>query len=247
VGGRDRAARRVIDFDRVDVVDVTRRFGRRKALARVSLNAGRGDVIGLLGPNGAGKSTLLGVLSTLLRPTSGDVRYGTHVPASTSGEAIRARIGLLGHDLFLYGDLSARENLTFFGRLHGLTDVAHRVDAALAAAGLTDRAGDLVRSFSRGLRQRLALERALLHDPRLVLLDEPFTGLDDESSVRLGARLGTLRERGAIVLMATHEIERAEPLVDAAVCLRDGRLRALGPGAGTLRDRYRAALQETWA
>jgi heme exporter protein A len=237
----------VIDFDRVDAVDVTRRFGRRKALARVSLTARRGDVIGLLGPNGAGKSTLLGVLSTLLRPTGGDVRYGPYALPGAPAEAIRARIGLLGHDLFLYGDLTARENLTFFGRLHGVPDVASRVDAALADAGLSDRAEDLVRSFSRGLRQRLALERALLHEPRLVLLDEPFTGLDDESSVRLAARLVTLRERGAIVLMATHEIERAEPLVDAAVCLRDGRLRAIASGPGALRDRYRDALREAWA
>ena len=235
-----------LDFDRVDVVDVTRRFGRRKALARVSLTAKRGDVIGLLGPNGAGKSTLLGVLSTLLRPTSGDVRYGQHVSGRAVGEAIRARIGLLGHDLFLYGDLTARENLTFFGHLHGVADVDRRVDAALTDAGLSDRAGDLVRSFSRGLRQRLALERALLHDPRLVLLDEPFTGLDDDSSTRLAARLAALRDRGAIVIMATHEIERAEPLVDVTACLRDGRLRPIGPGPGTLRDRYRDALQEAW-
>ena len=235
-----------LDFERVDVVDVTRRFGRRKALARVSLTARRGDVIGLLGPNGAGKSTLLGVLSTLLRPTSGDVRYGEHLAGRPAGEAIRARIGLLGHDLFLYGDLTARENLTFFGRLHGVADVDRRVEVALAAAGLTDRAGDLVRSFSRGLRQRLALERALLHEPRLVLLDEPFTGLDDDSSTRLAARLAALRDRGAIVIMATHEIERAEPLVDVTACLRDGRLRPIGPGPGTLRDRYRDALQEAW-
>jgi len=230
----------------VELRDIRKAFGGVRAVDGVSVNLYAGEVVALLGHNGAGKSTLLGVLSTLLRPTSGDVRYGQHVSGRAVGEAIRARIGLLGHDLFLYGDLTARENLTFFGHLHGVADVDRRVDAALTDAGLSDRAGDLVRSFSRGLRQRLALERALLHDPRLVLLDEPFTGLDDDSSTRLAARLAALRDRGAIVIMATHEIERAEPLVDVTACLRDGRLRPIGPGPGTLRDRYRDALQEAW-
>jgi len=230
-----------LDFDRVDVVDVTRRFGRRKALARVSLTAKRGDVIGLLGPNGAGKSTLLGVLSTLLRPTSGDVRYGQHVSGRAVGEAIRARIGLLGHDLFLYGDLTARENLTFFARMYGVTDAA-RITTALERAGLADRADDRVGAFSRGLRQRLALERALIHQPRLVLLDEPFTGLDDDSTARLTARLASLREAGAIVVVATHDFETADGLVDRAACLANGRLVPVAEGRGRLRERYRAAI-----
>jgi ABC-type multidrug transport system ATPase subunit len=124
--------------------------------------------------------------------------------------------------------------------------VPGHVDAALREAGLEDRAGDRVSRFSRGLRQRLALERALLHHPRLVLLDEPFTGLDDHSAEKLGARLRGLRQRGAIVVMATHELERAEGLVDTVVCLREGRARTLTPGSGSLREQYRRALLEVW-
>jgi ABC-type multidrug transport system ATPase subunit len=142
----------------------------------------------------------------------------------------------------LYGDLSARENLAFFGRLYGLGDLERRLAVGLREARLTERADDRVASFSRGLRQRLALERALLHEPRLLLLDEPFTGLDDESSRLLVARLGTLRARGTIVVMATHDFESAEAVVDVPVCLKDGRLLAIPDGADPLRERYRRAL-----
>jgi heme exporter protein A len=235
------------DFDRIVVTDVTRQYGRRRALVRVNATFAAGEIVGLLGPNGAGKSTLIGVLATLVRPTSGEVRYGGRLAADRPAEALRARIGLLGHDLFLYGDLTARENLIFFARLHRLADPAGAADAALAAAGLADRAGERVLAFSRGLRQRLALERALLHAPRLVLLDEPFTGLDDESASRLAARLRGLRAGGAIVAMATHDLELAEGLLDRALCLCDGRLRPLADGAAPVRDRYRQTLAEARA
>jgi heme exporter protein A len=232
-----------VDFDVVSVQGVSRHFGRRRALARVSIDCRAGQVVGLLGPNGSGKSTLLGVLSTLIRPSSGEVLYGNR-SARTWGDQLRASIGMLGHDLFLYGDLSARENLAFFGRLYGLTDLERRLGEGLQEARLTDRSDDRVSSFSRGLRQRLALERALLHNPRLLLLDEPFTGLDDESSGLLVGRLRTLRERGAIVVMATHDFESAETVVDVPVCLRDGRLLPVPSGREPLRERYRRALAE---
>jgi heme exporter protein A len=233
------------DFTRVDLVDVSRYYGRRRALAKTSLTFQRGSVAGLFGPNGAGKSTLLGVLSTLVRPTSGEVRYGEAV-ASALGNDLRGQIGVLGHDLFLYGDLTARENLTFFGQLYGLADLAARVTDALGHARLIERANDRVSSFSRGLRQRLAVERALLHRPRLVLLDEPFTGLDDESAGLLGARLRMLRDQGAIVLMATHDFESADGLVDRVICLKDGRARELAADSAGLRERYRRAMAEAW-
>jgi len=242
------AERQTVDFDAVDVEDVSRHYGRRRALAHVSLSVGRGEILGLFGPNGAGKSTLLSVLSTLLRPSTGRVRYGAHL-SDEAGDALRGQIGVLGHDLFLYPDLSARENLTFFGRLYGLdtrggSGLEHLVNQSLAFARLTERADDRAGSFSRGLRQRLALERALLHQPRLLLLDEPFTGLDDESALVLIARLRMLREAGQIVVMATHDFDTAEAVVDRAICIDRGRAWPVTVTGGSLRDRYRRTLQE---
>ena len=139
--------------------------------------------------------------------------------------------------------ISRRARISRFLRAStACASVGARVDAALESARLTDRADDRVGGFSRGLRQRLALERALVHSPRLVLLDEPFTGLDDESSAMLVARLRALRDRGAAIVMATHDFESAEGVIDRALCLSNGRALAMPAGAGTLRDRYRAAL-----
>ena len=235
-----------VDFERVELRDASRHYGRRRALAKTSLAFDRGQITALFGPNGAGKSTLLGLVSTLMRPTSGAVHFGTQ-PAAALGDDLRRQIGVLGHDLFLYGDLSARENLAFFGALYGVNDLDRAIDEALGAARLTERADDRVSGFSRGLRQRLALERALLHRPRLVLLDEPFTGLDDESAALLGDRLSRLRSDGAIVLMATHDFDSATGLVDRVVCLRNGRARDLGEVQGSLRDRYRSVMAEEWS
>jgi ABC-type multidrug transport system ATPase subunit len=234
-------SRSTIDFDTVSVDDVSRTYGRRRALAHVTLQMGRGEVLGLFGPNGAGKSTLISILSTLLRPTGGRVRYGAHT-SDAAGDALRGQIGVLGHDLFLYADLTARENLRFFGGLYGLDRLDDRVSDALRLARLTDRADDRAGAFSRGLRQRLALERALLHQPRLVLLDEPFTGLDDDSALVLIERLRSLREQGTIVVMATHDFDTADAVVDRAICVDRGRAWPVEAGAGSLRDRYRRAL-----
>jgi heme exporter protein A len=228
-----------VDFTSLTFTDVSRHFGRRRALSRVSFRCAAGEIVALLGPNGAGKSTLLSVAATLLAPSSGLVRYGDR-EAPPAAE-LRRRIGLLGHDLYLYPELSAEENLTFFGRLYGLDGIGRRVDAALDQAGLADRRADPVSSFSRGMRQRLALERALLHEPRLVLLDEPFTGLDDAAAAGLRTRLRELREEGRIVVLTTHDLEIIEPIVDRVLLLRHGRLAPLGAGP-TLRERYRAGL-----
>ena len=210
-----------LDFDAVTVRDVSRAFGRRRALHKVSFSAARGEIVGVLGPNGAGKSTMLGVLSTLLRPTSGSVAYGA---AGGDAEQLRSRIGVLGHDLFLYPELSARENLLFFAELYGVPHAPSRVAEALRTAGLEARADEPTSTYSRGMRQRAGLERALIHTPRLVLLDEPFTGLDDESASALVERLRTLRSDGRIVILATHDLDLAEGLLDQAVFLREGRV-----------------------
>jgi heme exporter protein A len=226
-----------MDFTSLTFTDVSRNFGRRRALNRVSLRCDAGEIVALLGPNGAGKSTLISIAATLLEPSSGTIRYGDRDRHSD----LRSRIGLLAHDLYLYPELTAAENLTFFAQIHGLADVAGRVGRALAGARLADRRDDPVGGFSRGMRQRLALERALLHEPRLALLDEPFTGLDDASSAALVKRLRELRSRGAIVLLATHDLDVIDGLIDRAVMLRDGRLIAIDDGPEPLRQRFRQA------
>jgi ABC-type multidrug transport system ATPase subunit len=232
----------MIDFDRVTLIDVSRHFGRRRAVAHVSFTAGAGEIVGLLGPNGAGKSTLLGMLATLTTPSSGEIRYGD---AARSGDmSPRGRVGLLAHELHLYPELSARQNLTFFARLYGC-DRDGVVDRALEAAGLVERADDEVAGFSRGMRQRLALERALLHAPRLVLLDEPFTGLDDRAVGMVAARLRRVASAGAIVICATHDLDYADGLVTRVAVVRDGRLIADEPAGSGLRERYRALVTRT--
>jgi heme exporter protein A len=228
------------DFDSVQAVDVSRHFGRRRALSNISLTAHAGDIVGLLGPNGAGKSTLIAVLATLAAPTKGEVRYGNQ-PARRLGAALRTRIGLLAHELHLYPELSARQNLRFFAQLYGL-DAAAPVDGALEASGLGDRGDEPVSGFSRGMRQRLALERALLHRPRLILFDEPFTGLDDRAVGLISDRLRRLAADGAIVVLATHDLDLADGLVTRVALIRDGRLLSDEPSAPGLRARYRALI-----
>jgi heme ABC exporter ATP-binding subunit CcmA len=235
-----------VDFDHLAVEEVSRYFGRRRALSRISFRADAGTILGLLGPNGAGKSTMMAVVATLLKPSAGRVRYGAH-EATDRGATLRAAIGVLGHDLFLYPELTARENLAFFAGLHGAADAAAAAAAALATAGLADRGDDPVASFSRGMRQRVALERALIHRPRLVLLDEPFTGLDDASTGALVARLEGLRDRGTIVILATHDLDVADGLLDQAVFLRDGRMVEAMARPEALRSTYRAVMAKPGA
>jgi heme exporter protein A len=229
------------DFDRLTVASLSRHYGRRKALSKVTFTCASGDIVGLLGPNGAGKSTLLAILGTLLAPSEGRVQYGT-VTADAGGASLRARIGMLGHDLFLYPELTAHENLTFFGRMYGVADAPARAQRALERAGLGERAHDAVSGFSRGMRQRVALERALLHQPRLLLLDEPFTGLDQASTSALVGRLREEQARGVLTILATHDLDVVDGLLTRELFLRNGRVMEVSAGEGSLRDRYRAAI-----
>jgi ABC-type multidrug transport system ATPase subunit len=224
-----------VDFTSLSFTNVSRTFGRRWALNRVSFTCTAGEIVALLGPNGAGKSTLMSIAAALLRPSSGTVSYGDR----SADVGLRRSIGLVGHDLYLYPELSAAENLMFFGRLHRVPDVTARVARSLERARLADRRDEPLAGFSRGMRQRLALERALIHDPRLVLLDEPFTGLDDASTTALVERLGELRARGCMVLVTTHDLEVIEGVIDRALLLGGGRLTPLADGPGSLRERYR--------
>jgi len=230
------------DFETLSVVDLARYYGRRKALAQVNFTCRAGEIIGLLGPNGAGKSTLLNILATLISPSRGRVEYGART-AAEGGAEVRGRIGMLGHDLFLYPELTARENLVFFARLYGLTDVEAAAQASLARAGLADRGDDLVAGFSRGMRQRVALERALLHEPRLVLLDEPFTGLDQASTAALVERLRERQQAGCILVIATHDLDVADGLLSRAIYLKNGRIVGSDDDSRGLSERYRLAIQ----
>lgn len=237
--GTTRTAGGPDDFNHVVVADVSRHFGRQRALLRVSLTCRAGEIIGLLGPNGSGKSTLLSILAGLLAPSSGEVRYGGR-NLDQLGAGARRHVGLVAHELLLYEELTARENLEFFAKLYGLSGPAGRAASALDRAGLAGRADEPVSRLSRGMRQRVALERALIHSPRLLLLDEPFTGLDDDSMRTLVARLVALRLAGHIVLVATHDLDVVDGRLDQVAVLREGRLSLLPDGPATLRERYRA-------
>ncbi len=225
------------DFERVAVIDVARHFGRRKALSQITFHCDAGDIVGLLGPNGAGKSTLLSILATLAAPSVGRVEYGGRT-AEEAGAAVRGRIGMLGHDLFLYPELTARENLTFFAELYGLAGVPGVVHQSLEHADLVSRADDAISGFSRGMRQRVALERALLHNPRLILLDEPFTGLDQASTAALVARLQERQRAGCIIIAATHDLDVVDGVLTRAVYLRNGRLAGADTDTSNLTERY---------
>jgi len=233
----------VFQFNELIVSEVFRYYGRRTALRNVTLTLRSGELVGLVGPNGAGKSTLLGVMATLIQPSKGSVSYGDR-SSRQAGASLRANIGFLSHDLQLYSDLTARENLEFFAGLYGLDRPEWHAENALDHAGLADRADDLVQGFSRGMRQRLALERVLLHKPRLILLDEPFTGLDEVAGTRLIARLRELKNEDCIVLLATHDLEIVDGLLDRTVMLHSGEIVELEKTMhGSLREQYQRTLQ----
>jgi ABC-type multidrug transport system ATPase subunit len=229
-----------VDFTSLTASEVGRHYGRRKALSQISFECRGGEIVGLLGPNGAGKSTLLAILATLLTPSTGRVLYGDRT-AQDAGAAVRGRIGLLGHELFLYPELTARENLLFFARLYDLPQAEAVVEASLGQANLTDRADDRVGSFSRGMRQRLALERAPVHTPRLLLLDEPFTGPDQASRRRSWHGAGAAGPRRARDRRDARS-RRGRRALTRAIYLRNGRIVREDHGAGQLRERYQAAM-----
>ena len=210
--------------------NVEKRFGRIAALDGIDLDIPSG-ALALLGPNGAGKSTLLRVVATLTRPTRGRI-FIRGVDARKEPERVRADIGLISHQTLLYEDLTAGENLRFYGRLYGLGDLKERVRQALAEVGLSGREHDRVRGFSRGMKQRLAVARATLHQPAILLLDEPFAGLDAAACAMLSARLRQLRREGRTVILVTHDLQRCLDLADRFAILNRGRFVATGETGG---------------
>ena len=225
----------------VDARGLVKFYGTAPALRGCDLAVAAGERVALLGPNGAGKTTLLKVLATLVRPSSGALRL-LGIDALRSPSLVRARIGVLAHETYLYRDLTAAENLRLYAQLYGLDAVEERVAAMLARVGLTDRAHYRVGTLSRGQQQRLALARALLHTPALLLLDEPDTGLDEPGQALLA---DIVRASGAAVVLATHALERALALADRVVLLAAGRVihtaRTAELDLATLREVYGTA------
>jgi heme exporter protein A len=205
-----------------------KRFGRAVALAGLDLEVPAGSSLAVLGPNGAGKSTLLRLLAGLSHPTAGSLRVAGE---RANHRRARARVGLIGHETFLYPELTARENLIFAGRLQRVRDPARRADALLAEAGLEPVAHRRAGGFSRGMAQRVAIARGLVHDPAVVLLDEPFTGLDRRASEQLALRLAALRDGAHTLVLVTHELAHAVRLADAAIVLCAGRVAHAQRGA----------------
>jgi heme exporter protein A len=220
------------------------RFGRVLALRDLSFEVQAGQRLAIFGPNGAGKTTLLRLLAGLLRPTAGEIRLFGH-DALRESAALRARLGVLGHTTYLYPELTARENLRLFGQLYDVPDLEQRVDQRLALVGLAARRDDRIETLSRGLQQRLAIARAMLHDPDLLLLDEPDTGLDLPAFDLLAELLVGGAARPTI-LMATHNLVQARRICQQALVLVGGRLvqqRVLTDlTANRLQDLYREPL-----
>ena len=207
-------------FERVE-----KRFGPVRALRGVSLKIAAGEFVALLGRNGSGKSTLLRIAAGLTQPSAGRIELRDSGDRSLGNPlALRGRIGMVAHATFLYDDLTAEENLLLFARLYSLENPAARVSERLAAVGLGDRRGDLARTFSRGMRQRLALARALLHAPALLLLDEPSTGLDRQGLTWLWEELRGLHASGCTILMTTHQQGEAAEMSSRSVWLEAGEL-----------------------
>jgi heme exporter protein A len=202
---------------------VGKTFGRHRALADVSLTFAPGQVAAVLGPNGAGKSTLLGLLSTLAQPSQGTITFGEE--RLTRGSPLRAQIGYVGHEPGLYGDLSARQNLRLFASLYGVAQADQRIDQMLARVGLDSARREVgVRTFSRGMLQRLALARALLHEPNILLFDEPSSALDPAGADWLAGELCAERDAGRLVVLVTHDLSAAAAVASHLVVLRRGRV-----------------------
>lgn len=217
-----------MDSVMVEVKDLTMRYGERTALTGIGFEIDRGELFGLLGPNGAGKTTLISILSTLLKPSSGQVKIGS-LDVLHQGKEIKHFIGTVPQEIALYPTLSARENLNFYGRMYGLhgLQLKKRIDELLEMIRLTDRRHERVQKFSGGMKRRLNLAVGLIHRPKLLLLDEPMVGVDPQSRNHILESIKTLKSEGTTMIYTTHYMEEAEQLCDRVAILDEGRLVAL--------------------
>jgi heme exporter protein A len=229
----------------IRVRKLVKRFGLKTVLRGLDFEVSEGEFVALIGPNGAGKTTFLRILASLVRPTLGEVLIsGYRLPGQAA--AVRRSLGVVAHMPLLYGDLTAEENLRFYGQLYAVAGLEQRIAAVLETVGLTGRKRDLVRTYSRGMAQRLAIGRAILHDPAVLLFDEPYTGLDQDACDMLDRVLSEVAGSGRTVVMTSHDLARVENLASRFDVLARGVIAASAPqaalGKRNLLDFYRQAL-----
>jgi heme exporter protein A len=230
----------------IEVRHLVKRFGPKTVLRDLDFQVEQGEFVALLGPNGAGKTTFLRILASLSRPTLGEVRVaGYALPGQAA--AVRRRLGVVSHLPLLYGELTAEENLIFYSKMYGLNDLNTRVREVLEVVGLYHRRRDLVRTFSRGMQQRLAIGRAVLHDPEVMLFDEPYTGLDQDACVMLDTVLRQVAARGRTVVMTSHDLARASELASRFDILTRGVIQASLPKDQLAEDGLLAFYRQTLA
>jgi heme exporter protein A len=227
----------------IEVRKLSKAFGHQVALRGVDLSVAEGEFLTLFGPNGAGKTTLIRIVASLTRPTAGSIRVRGE-DLNKKATVLRRHIGLISHNPLLYGDLTPDENLRFFAWMYDLADAGVRINAVLEQVGLTARRHDPVRTFSRGMVQRLTIARAILHDPAIMLLDEPYTGLDLQAADMLRAVLQELAASNRTVILTTHNLEQGLEMCDRATILNRGKVAWEGSRAGLdladMREIYRA-------
>jgi heme exporter protein A len=225
----------------IQIRNLIKTFGHRVVLRGVDLTINEGDFVTLMGANGAGKTTLLHIVATLSKPTGGDVLINDYRLADAASE-LRRYIGLVSHKTLLYDDLTAVQNLRFYARMYDLPDAAARIEAVLKQVGLSQRGNDPVRTYSRGMQQRLAIARAILHNPPILLLDEPDTGLDQHAADMLADLLSAVGISQRTVLMTTHNLERGLSLGNRVVILAKGKIVYDTPrqavSVNTVREQY---------
>lgn len=207
----------------IEASNLVKNFGNRRVLRGLDLAAGPGEIVALIGMNGAGKSTLMRILATLSRPDAGKLFLGG-VSVKEKPIEVRRKIGVVLHAPMLYGNLTGEENLRFFCRLFDLPNPEERINTVLTSVNLVQRSSDLVRTYSRGMQQRLSIARSLLHEPQLLLMDEPYTGLDQTSSERLDLLIKDYARNGGTVLLATHDLQGMFQVATRVDILHQGRI-----------------------
>jgi len=207
----------------IEIKNLSKYFGHFLALKEINLIVEKGEFLTIFGPNGAGKTTLIRILSTLLRATQGEIRING-LDLHTENEKVRYQLGVISHNTFLYDYLTAKENLYFYGKMFDLPDLKARVGLLLSQLGLKERENDLVRDFSRGMQQRLSIARALIHNPVILLFDEPYTGLDQHASRVLKDLLDKLHTQERTIILTTHNLAQGLESSDRVVVLVSGRV-----------------------